>query len=424
MTNRKHRKGYQAMKKRLLILILPGVVALTGWVIYRRLAASRHSQGRQRGTVAVAVEVAPVQKTSIGDIGSFTGSLLPKSQFLIAPKIGGRLKQLMVNVGDPVKRDQLIARLDDEEYVQQVEEAQAELLVVGANVEACASALEVAKREFDRVKALREKKIASESELDAAEGDFKACQAKHKVALAQVEQKAAARKAAKIRLSYATVRASWETGDERRVVGERFVDEGALLQANQPIVSILEAHSLIAVIHVIERDYPEAKAGQEVTVTTDAYPGKTFTGRIVRIAPLMKETSRQGRVEIEIPNPDRLLKPGMFVRARIEFARHEDATVVPVRALVKRNGKQGVFVADVKARKAYFVPVTVGIIDAELAEVLKPPLSRQVVTLGQHLLEDESSITLPNDDAKAPATERPSRKSEKKTGTTRPGDTR
>lgn len=410
------------MKKLLFILILLGIVALTGWAIRRRLAASGDSQGRQRRTVAVAVEVAPVQKTSIKDVGSFTGSLLPKSQFLLAPKIGGRLKQVMVNVGGLVKRDQLIARLDDEEYVQQVEEAQAELQVAEANVEACASALEAAKREFDRVKALREKKIASESELDAAEADFKACQAKHKVALAQVAQRAAALKAARIRLSYATVRASWEKGDERRVVGERFVDEGALLKANEPIVSILETHSLTAVIHVIERDYPEAKIGQEVIVATDAYPGRTFTGRIVRIAPLLKESSRQGQVEVEIPNPDRLLKPGMFIRARIEFARHKDATVVPVEALAKRNGTQGVFLADVKARTAHFVPVTVGIIDGELAEVLKPALSGQVVTLGQHLLEDGSPITLPSDGAEVPEKEGPSRKPGKKAGTTRPGD--
>ena len=241
--------------------------------------------------------------------------------------------------------------------------------------------------------------------------------------LAQVAQRAAALKGARIRLSYATVRASWEKGDERRAVGERFVDEGALLKANEPIVSILEAHLVTAVIHVIERDYPEAKVDQEVVIATDAYPGRTFTGRIVRIAPLLKESSRQGRVEVEIPNPDRLLKPGMFIRARIEFAWHKDATVVPVKALAKRNGTQGVFLADVKTRKAYFVPVTVGIINGELAEVLKPALSGQVVTLGQHLLEDGSSITLPNDAAKVPATERPGRKSGNKAGGTRPGDT-
>ncbi|HET6427025.1 MAG TPA: biotin/lipoyl-binding protein, partial [Phycisphaerae bacterium] len=201
------------MKKLLLIVIVLGIVALTGWGIHRRLAASGDSQGQQRRIVAVPVEVAPVQKTSIADVGTFTGSLLPKSQFLVAPKIGGRLKQLMVNLGDPVKRDQLIALLDDEEYIQQVEEAKAEWEVAEANVEACASPLEVARREYDRVKALREKKIASESELDASEADFKASQAKHKVALAQMAQRAAALKATEIRLSYATVRASWEKGD-------------------------------------------------------------------------------------------------------------------------------------------------------------------------------------------------------------------
>ena len=395
------------MKKLLPILILAGIVALTGWAIRRRLAASGDSQGRQRRKVAVAVEVAPVQERSISDIGSLTGSLLPKSQFLVAPKIGGRLRQVMVNVGDPVKRDQLIARLDDEEYVQQVEEAQAEWEVAGANVEAFASALDVARREFDRIKALREKKIASESQLDVAEADFKASQARHKVALAQVAQRAAALKAARIRLSYATVRASWEQGDETRVVGERFLDEGALLKANEPIVSILETHSLTAVIHVIERDYPEAKIGQEVTLATDAYPGRTFAGRIARIAPLLRESSRQGRLEVEIPNAERLLKPGMFIRASIEFARHENVTVVPVEALAKRNGTRGVFVADMKARKAAFVPVTVGIMDGERAEVLKPALSGLVVTLGQHLLEDGSPITLPSDGAEVPEKEGP-----------------
>jgi len=410
------------MKKLLLIVIVLGIVALTGWGIHRRLAASGDSQGQQRRIVAVPVEVAPVQKTSIADVGTFTGSLLPKSQFLVAPKIGGRLKQLMVNLGDPVKRDQLIALLDDEEYIQQVEEAKAEWEVAEANVEACASPLEVARREYDRVKALREKKIASESELDASEADFKASQAKHKVALAQMAQRAAALKATEIRLSYATVRASWEKGDETRVVGERFVDEGALLKANEQIVSILETDSLTGVIHVIERDYPKVKVGQQVIVTTDAYPERSFTGRIARIAPLLKESSRQGQMEVDIPNPDGLLKPGMFIRAGIEFARHDDATVLPLKALAKRNGTQGVFLVDVKAAKAHFFPVTVGIISGELAEMLKPALSGEVVTLGQHLLEDGSPITLPSGGGNVPEKEGPNRTPENHAGTTHPGD--
>ena len=81
------------------------------------------------------------------------------------------------------------------------------------------------------------------------------------------------------------------------------------------------------------------------------------------------------------------------------------------------------FLADVNARKAHFVPVTLGIIDGEHAEVLKPALSGQVVTLGQHLLEDGSPITLPSDGAKVPEKDGPSPKSGNEAGVTRPGDT-
>ena len=94
---------------------------------------------------------------------------------------------------------------------------------------------------------------------------------------------------------------------------------------------------VIALIDVIERDYPDVGPGQEAVIDTDAFPGREFAGKVTRVAPLLKETSRQARVEIEMPNPERLLKPGMFVRVRIEFDRHENATVVPLAALARRE---------------------------------------------------------------------------------------
>jgi RND family efflux transporter MFP subunit len=257
------------------------------------------------------------------------------------------------------------------------------------------SALDIAEREFERVQTLREKKVASESELDAARVQYNAQDARYRVALAQVTQKEAELSAAQVRFSYTQIAALWEDGDNPRIVGERFVDEGEMLRANTPLVSILEIHSLTAVIHVIERDYSQVRIDQDAVITTDAFPEKTFPGKVVRVAPLLKEASRQARVEIEVSNADRLLKPGMFVRARIEFARHDDATVVPVAALVKRKNQQGVFLVDTQERKAHFVPLTVGIMNNELAEVVAPPLTGVVATMGQHLLEDGSPVTLP-----------------------------
>jgi multidrug efflux pump subunit AcrA (membrane-fusion protein) len=244
-----------------------------------------------------------------------------------------------------------------------------------------------------------------------------------------VAQKEAALKTALVRLSYTKVRAFWEEGGQPRVeavapsqkeqgqdgpatrgpqaretirdantpriVGERFVDVGELLSVNQPIVSILENNPLTAVVYVIERDYPKVTIGQQAVVTTDAYPGRTFTGSITRIAPLLKESSRQARLEVEVPNADLTLKPGMFVRARVEFARHENATLIPLPALVKRNNKDGVFIADTKNLKARFVPVITGIVNGETVEVTEPQISGLVITMGNHLLEDGSDITLP-----------------------------
>jgi RND family efflux transporter MFP subunit len=392
------------MKKFVIIILLVAAAGLLAWKIYEKASASGPGSQPNRSRAAVAVEIAEIKKSQIRDIGSYTGSLYPVSEFTLAPKISGRLEKILVHIGDVVKPDQLVAALDDEEYRQQLKQAEAELEVSRAELQEKKDALENARREYQRTVALREKKIASASQLDAAEAELKAQNAKMKVAEAQVLQKEAAFNAAKIRLSYARIHLPEKNNGEHRVVGERFVDEGALLSPNNAIVSILDIGKLIAVIHVIERDYARMKPGLEAMITTDAFPGRTFNGKIVRIAPLLKEKSRQARVEIEILNEDLMLKPGMFVKALLEFDRHEDATVIPVASIVKRNDEQGVFVADTDKKKARFVAIRTGIISGSIAEVLHPELDGWVVTLGHHLLQDGAAIILPGkDNAEAPA---------------------
>lgn len=383
------------MKFKVILVIILIFVGLVGWQVYARLAASGKPEGGRHGSVPVAVEVGPVQIRTLRDIGLFTGSLDPKSQFVVAPKIAGRLERLYVKIGDPVKKNALIAVLESDEYFQQVDQAKAELEVARANFAESRSSLEIAAREFERAKALRQKKIASESELDAAEAQMSAQEAKHRVAGAQVAQKEAALRAAQVRLAYTKIHASWEDGDDTRVVGERFVDEGTMLAPNASIVSILDIRTLTGVIHVIERDYPKVQVGQQANVSADAYPGKVFPGRVVRIAPLIKEVSRSARVEIEIANPERLLKPGMFIRVHIEFSRIDEATVVPLVSVVKRNGQQGVFHVDMEEMKARFVPVKFGLKDNAFAQVIEPPMTGKVVTLGHHFLEEDAPVILP-----------------------------
>ena len=412
-------------KKAILIGIAAVFVILIGWQVYQKAFKSSGQTNMARSTPPVAVEITAIKKTTIRDIGNFTGTLIPKSKFTIAPKISGRLEKLMVNIGDKVKRGQLIAVLDDEEYSQQVIQAQADLKVAQANLEESLSSWNVAERELERVQELHKKGIAADSELDSAKGVYTAQGSRHKVALAQMAHREAALKAAQVRLSYTEIRASWEAEGDIRVVGERFTDEGALLMMNAPILSILEIDPLIAVIHITDKDYFRIKKGQSAIISTDALSGKSVSGEIARIAPLLQETSREARIEIEFPNPEEVFKPGMFINAQIEYTMHADSTVVPVNAVVKRDNQQGVFLADIENKKAQFVPVKIGIANGELAEIIEPrAFSGFVVTMGQHLLVHGSPIILPEEGQGEPDLKPSSSQRERSKGKEKSGETK
>ncbi len=386
------------MKKRktILIAVMVVVVGLLGWQVIQKIIQAGRGSDFERRAAPVAVEIEAVTRATIRDSGNFSGTLAPKSQYVVAPKIAGRLKKLLVDIGDRVIRNQLIAVLDDEEYSQQVRQAEADLLVAQANLEESRSSMDVAKREWERVEELHRKGISADSELDAAKGNYTTQEARYKVAQAQVANREAALEAARVRLSYTKIQASWEEGASPRVVGERFVHEGAMLTPNAQILSILEINPLLAVIHVTDKDYFRLEIGQNAVISTEALSDQTAAGEIVRIAPLLKETSREARVEIEFANPEGTFKPGMFINVQIEFATHQDATVVPISSVIRRDNLQGVFLADMENKEAQFVPVKVGISNSGLAEIIEPsPFSGYVVTMGQHLLADGSPIILP-----------------------------
>lgn len=384
------------MKRTLVLLVVLGLAGALGWKIFEKVR-QKHASGAdsgRRGPAAVAVEVTPLVRGSIRDIRTFTGSLVAHSRFVVAPKVAGRLEELSVDIGDKVHSGDPIARIDDAEYVEEVERARAELAVVQANVQEAVSNLETARRELERVENLRRQEIATDQDLDAARANFKAQEARHKVAVSRVVRMESDLKAAQVRLSYTRIQADWGGGDGERVVGERFVDQGAMLRANAEIVSIIDLDPILAVINVIERDYALIRTGQEAHIVTDARPGSEFVGRVVRIAPLLRETSRQARVEIEVPNSKGLLKPGMFVRARIEFAEHPNALLAPTDAVTRRETAHGLFLVNEEEKTVRFVPVKTGIQFDDRTEIVEPELDGLVVTLGQHLLTDGAVVRI------------------------------
>lgn len=380
------------MPKGLPRALLIGFALLLTAIVLQRLFFS--SDEKLAVSEAVAVEVAPVRVLDVNDYRYFNGTLRPNAQFLITPKVGGLLLKLTVGSGDTVEKGQLIAEIEDDEIAQEVIRIRAQLSVAQAQLAEATASAQVAERDFQRTKQLLERKIASEAEYDAALTRVTASRARLSVAKAQLEQAQAGLKAAELKLSYTKIHADWPDADTRRVVGQRFVDEGSLLRPSEPIVQVLALQPIIAQMSVTERDYSRLEINQPVTLTTATHPDREFAGQITRISPQFNELSRQALVEVTIPNEDGELKPGMFARARILFDLAKGAIAVPNDAIVERQGKKGVFlvVRDGDEVKARFVPVQTGLVQDNLTQIVSPDLQGDVVTLGLHLLDDGKPI--------------------------------
>lgn len=384
-------------KRALLVAAVVFASGLLAWMVHARLQDNGGNPPRPGAEARpVPVEVAAIERGPIERRRAFTGTLEASAEVLVAPKVGGRIEALTVDLADPVARGQVVARLDNAEYVQAVRQAEADLTVAEANLAEAESLLQIAERELQRIERLRERGVSSESQRDVAKAEQLAKQAHVAVTRAQVERARAALETARIRLGYTEVTADWRGGDDTRVVAERLVDEGDTVSANTPLLRIIELDPVTAVFFVTERDYGLLRHGQSAELRTDAYPRETFAARIERIAPVFRESVRQARVEMRAENPDLRLKPGMFVRAAVVLERVAEAVIVPEQAITRRDGRSGVFVVEPGGDTARWREVEVGIRQGARVQVSGEGLVGQVVVLGQQLLDDGSAVLLPD----------------------------
>ena len=378
-----------------VLVLLLGAAAGAGWLIFRQY--QDHEKGNKPGDAlrSLPVEVALIKTGPIVLKRSFSGTLEPLADFVVAPKVSGRIEKLLVDISDTVRQGQVVGELDNAEYVQAVAQAKADLVVAQANLVMAKSALEVAGREFERTEKLLKQGIASDSEFDVRKADQLVKKAQLQVAEAQLIKAASSLETAKIRLGYTRITANWTGGDDDRLVAERYYDEGQTVAANQPLLLIVKLDPILGVVNVTEKDYAYLRPGQTVSLTTDAYLDAAFFGRIERIAPVFQKSTRQARVEMIIENPGRRLKPGMFIRAAVVLKRVLEATIVPEQALITRGDLKGVFVVNEDEKSVIWRPVKVGIREGSRVQVEGEGLSGRVITLGQQLLKNGSAINIP-----------------------------
>jgi membrane fusion protein (multidrug efflux system) len=314
--------------------------------------------------VPMTVEVGSAKRGDVAAHLTVVGNLIGLQTVEIAPRVGGRLLSVSVQLGDAVRRGQVLAKVEDREIVEQVNQAQASMEVSKATIRQREADLNVAKLNFDRSKNLFERQLLAKQALDDAESRFLAAVAQVDLAKAQQTQNDARLQELKFNLNNAII-----TSPVDGFIGKRNVDPGAMVNTNTSIASVVDISRLKLVVNIVEKDLRMVTAGDLGIVEVDAYPGEKFNGRIARVAPVLDPATRTAPIEIEIPNGDNRLKPGMYARITLTVEERKNAVVAPKNAVIDFENKRGVWQPNADSR-AQFVPVTLGIEGAETIEIV------------------------------------------------------
>ena len=383
-------------KKIVLLVLIAGfaAIAVFAWQRYQESLKEEERKAQKRPEDAVVVNVVKPEHVTMLDERVYSGTTQAWSSFDIDPEVSAKLVSLKFDIGDKIKKGDLIAQLDDSNYDQAVRQAQAELEVAKAKDIEVKALLKLRKSQYERLKLLLDRNATSDSEFENAESAMKVQEAALVQSEANIQNCEARLAAAKVKLDDTRIFAEWNSGSDIRHVGDRYVDEGSLVSPGKPILKIIEIDRIKARIPIIERDFRFLQVGQMAEVTTDAYPGVTFKGTVEMISNELAESTRTVVAILSIPNKDFRLRPGMFVRVRIVLSEHRNTQAVPPNAVLTRDDRLGVFMIDPSDQTARFVPVQTGLETRNRVEILSPAFKDNdlIVTVGNHMLENGKSV--------------------------------
>lgn len=363
---------------------------------------------RAQGGAAVRVQVLPVAAGTLEDAVEAEGEVEPVERVEVRAPAAGSLARVLVDEGDRVEQGQALAVYDEEglrqardEAVSQEAAARARVAQLEArlNLERELRAADVAHAE-ERLRAAEaalaagapgaeEEVAAAQAALEEARralaeaGRGEALEEQLAAARAALTVAAAAARRAEADLGAATVRAP-VSGVVLSREGTRAgpVPRGAVLFV------LADTGSVVVRAKVDEVDIGGVQVGAEAAVTHPAFPGRTFPGRVERVAPQARREARAAGqsnvitfdVRVVVDNREGLLRPGMSVDVRLVSARRTGVLKVPVEAVVERDGRRGVFVLE--GQVVRFVPVTTGLATRTEVEVTAGLRAGQQVVVG------------------------------------------
>jgi len=411
------------LKFAVLMLLLVAVAAFIAACGGSKANVRKEEAAANTPPPAVEVTTAAAIKRDLPRFFEATGSLAGDQQTDVAPQTSGKVVAVGVDIGSPVKRGQMLVRLDDAELKLRVEQAAAQVnqakaavrqaeekigLRSGqafdpnrvAEVAAARVTLDLAEKNLTRAEKLIESGDVSRQFYDQQRAQRDQLKEQYDVALAQARQNYAAVEVArtnvanaeaalglaKQNLSYAVIPAPMDG-----FVSERTADLGEYVSPQQKVATVVRTNPLRVRIDIPEQAIQEVHVGQSVSATTSAWPDRNFSGRVARIAPNVSAQSRTLTVEAEIDNGSGALKPGQFANVRILEERAEPAVLVPSRAVITDAGVSRVFV--IKDGHAEQRLVQTGQTEGELIEIKQAVAAvEQVATSYQPQLTDGIAV--------------------------------
>lgn len=313
----------------------------------------------------LAVEAAKVETRELQRSVDAVGTLDPNEEVTVSNQVEGTVQKLYVDLGDAVRAGQTIAQLDTRELDLTVRQQQAalqqELARLGlaeaddsvdeattSQVRQAEATFEEAKIRLDRTKQLVKEGVTSQEQLDEQQSRYDVADAALRSARETVQNiraTIAARKAA-LALAEKKLADAKITAPIDGLIKERLIAEGEFLKSNSPVVTIVQNNPLKLRVDVPESAVATIQSGRLVQFHVDAFPDRTFEGRISRISPSIDQQSRTLKLEAIVKNPDGTLKPGFFARVTIQTDRKEKVLMVPADSVFKFAGLEKVFVID------------------------------------------------------------------------------
>jgi len=350
-----------------------------------------------------AIETETVALSPIAAIIPATGKILvPEDRMAnIGPVHDGRILRLYAGQGSNVKKGQKLADLESAD----IDDAEADYLKALADYDnarkTSAAELKLAQSTYDRTKMLYEKTITAQKNLQAAEHDLEVAKAsgESSVAGAKATLTSARRHLLILGLKDSDIDALANKSSLAAVfslnspiagtVIERNATIGATVSSDSNLFKIIDISRVWIDANVFEKDLERVRGGQEVKVSVPAFPGASFSGRVILVNSVVDPDTRTVKVRTEVPNADGRLKPEMFANVQIITDLHKTSTSIPQSAVLNDGDKTVVFIAEGSGYKKQ--QVSVGLQNNDRVEIVSGlNAGDKVVVKGNYLLLQQS----------------------------------